>query len=156
MKIVLRENVENLGRRGDVVNVAPGYGRNFLIPKKLAYLDTPGFRKMLTAERRAKEAHEQREKHEAEALAGRISGMSLSIAKRVGEEGHLYGSVTTQEIAELLVVELDQALRGQPLPLQEQREHPPVVVGVRLRAPSDIRSPAPNVVVVHEHEADRV
>src|SRR2546428_14017739 len=52
MKIVLRENVENLGRRGDIVDVASGYGRNFLIPKKLAYLDTPGFRKMLAAERR--------------------------------------------------------------------------------------------------------
>ncbi|PYT08479.1 MAG: 50S ribosomal protein L9 [Acidobacteria bacterium] len=111
MKIVLRENVENLGRRGDIVEVASGYGRNFLIPKKLAYLDTPGFRKMLAAERRAKEARELREQHEAQAVAGRIAEMSLSIPKKVGEEGHLYGSVTAQEISDLLAahgIEIDR------------------------------------------------
>src|SRR2546427_12743288 len=102
MKIVLRENVENLGRRGDIVEVASGYGRNFLIPKKLAYLDTPGFRKMLAAERRAKEARERREQNEAQAGAGGIAGMSLSVPKKGGEEGDLHGSGTAPAVSDLL------------------------------------------------------
>lgn len=111
MKVVLRENVEKLGKRGDIVSVAPGYGRNYLIPKNLAYLDTPGFKKMLAAERRAKEVLELREKDEAEALAARIGSLALVSRKKVGEEGHLYGSVTAQEISDLLAehgIEMDK------------------------------------------------
>ena len=111
MKIVLRENVDSLGHRGDVVNVAPGYGRNFLIPKKLAFPDTPGFRKVLAAERRAKETRETQEKSEAETLAARISALRLAITRKAGEEGHLFGSVTAADIAELLAaqgVEVDK------------------------------------------------
>src|SRR3989442_3555848 len=93
MKIVLRENVENLGRRGDIVEVASGYGRNFLIPKKLAYLDTPGFRKMLAAERRAEEAGELRGQHEAQAGGGGSAEMGLSVPPkgRGGGEPHRVG-----------------------------------------------------------------
>jgi large subunit ribosomal protein L9 len=111
VKIVLRENVDSLGHRGDVVNVAPGYGRNYLIPKKLAFPDTPGFRKVLAAERRAKETREMQEKSEAETLAARITALHLSVTRKAGEEGHLFGSVTAADIAELLAaqgVEVDK------------------------------------------------
>lgn len=111
MKIVLRENVDSLGKRGDVVNVAQGYGRNFLIPKKLAFPDTPGFRKVLAAERRAKETREMHERGEAETLAARIASLSLSVSRKAGEEGHLFGSVTAGDVAELLAaqgVEVDK------------------------------------------------
>ncbi len=111
MKVVLRENVDALGRRGDVVNVAPGYGRNYLIPKKLAFPDAPGYRKVLAAERRAKEAREAREQTEAQTLAVRITGLSLSLTRKSGEEGQLYGSVTAADVAGLLEaagVEIDK------------------------------------------------
>ena len=111
MKIVLRENVDSLGRRGDVVNVSAGYGRNFLLPKKLAFPDTPGFRKVLAAERRAKETRETHEQGEAETLAARIASLSLSVTRKAGEEGHLFGSVTAGDVAELLAahgIEVDK------------------------------------------------
>lgn len=111
MKVILRENVDNLGQRGDTVTVAPGYGRNYLIPKNLAFPDAPGFHKMLAAERRAKEVKELKERRDAEGVATRISALSLSVTKKVGEEGHLYGSVTAAEIAEMLAghgIEIDK------------------------------------------------
>lgn len=132
MKVVLRENVDNLGRRGDVVNVAPGFGRNFLIPKKLAFPDTPGYRKVLAAERRAKELREMKEQREAEAVAVRITGLALSITKKVGEEGQLYGSVTAQEISELLAghgIEVDRRRIVLDEPIRTVGSH---IVPVRL------------------------
>jgi large subunit ribosomal protein L9 len=111
MKIVLREHVDHLGERGDVVTVAAGYARNYLIPKRLAMTATPGNMKVLDQQRKVWAAKESRELSEAQALAARIGEIQLSVAKKSGETGTLYGAVTNVELAELLIaqgVEVDR------------------------------------------------
>ncbi len=102
MEVILREHVDNLGRRGDVVKVAPGYARNYLLPRKLALAVTAGNKKIIDRERKVAEAREAEEKQTAEALASRLSQAEISIARRVGETDQLYGSVTSADIAEAL------------------------------------------------------
>jgi large subunit ribosomal protein L9 len=102
MEVILREHVENLGRRGDVVKVAPGYARNFLLPRKLALAVTEGNKKIIARERKVAEAHEAEERQTAEALASRLSQAEITIERRVGETEALYGSVTSADIAEAL------------------------------------------------------
>jgi large subunit ribosomal protein L9 len=102
MKIVLREEVENLGRRGQVVNVAVGFARNYLFPRKLAYVATPGNLKVLEQQKKAWEAKETQVVSEAREMANRLAGVSLSVKKKSGQAGTLYGSVTSSEIADLL------------------------------------------------------
>jgi large subunit ribosomal protein L9 len=102
MEVILREHVDNLGRRGEVVKVAPGYARNFLLPRKLALPVNDGNRKLIERERKVAEVRETEEKVQAEALASRIAGLELSIARRVGDTAQLYGSVTTADLAEAL------------------------------------------------------
>jgi large subunit ribosomal protein L9 len=102
MKIVLREEVENLGRRGQVVNVAVGYARNYLFPRKLAYEATSGNLKVLDQQRKAWEAKEVKAIGEAREMAARLEQVRLSVKKKSGQAGTLYGSVTSAELAELL------------------------------------------------------
>ncbi len=102
MKIVLRTDVENVGRRGEVIRVADGYARNYLLPKRMALEATPGNLKQIEQERRVRAVHEAREKKEAEALATKISQFSCTIVRKVGENEVLYGSVTNADIADLL------------------------------------------------------
>jgi large subunit ribosomal protein L9 len=102
MKIVLRTDVENVGRRGEVIRVADGYARNYLLPKRLALEATPGNLKQIEQERRVREVHEAKEKKEADALASRIGQLSCTVVRKVGENEVLYGSVTNSDIAELL------------------------------------------------------
>jgi large subunit ribosomal protein L9 len=102
MEVILREHVEHLGRRGDVVKVAPGYARNYLLPQKLALTVTDANRKQIERERRVAEARDAEERQTSEALAERINHVELVIARRVGETEALYGSVTTTDIAEAL------------------------------------------------------
>lgn len=102
MKIVLREHVEHLGDRGDIVNVANGYARNFLLPKRLAYPATPGNLKTIEHQRRMWAVKEAKEIGEAQALADRLSALELTTVKKAGESGTLYGSVTRTELAEML------------------------------------------------------
>jgi large subunit ribosomal protein L9 len=102
MRIVLRENVEKLGRRGEVVKVADGYARNFLLPKKLAFEATDANLKRIEQERRVREVQESRDKQEAQALSTRMSQLSLTAVRKVGENEILYGSVTNGDVAELL------------------------------------------------------
>ena len=105
MKIVLREHVDHLGDRGDVVTVAAGYARNYLIPKRMAMAATPGNMKVLASQRKVWAAKESRELSEAQAMAERIGAIELSVAKKSGETGTLYGAVTNVELAELLAVQ---------------------------------------------------
>ncbi len=102
MKVILREDIEKLGKRGDVVKVAPGYGRNYLLPKGLAYHYTAGNARKVEVERRILNLQKAREKAEAEELASRISQISTTIVRKVGENETLYGSVTGADIAEAL------------------------------------------------------
>ena len=104
MEVILKEDVQKLGSRGDVVKVADGYGRNYLLPRKLALAVTPGNRRIVESERQKAEARELEERQQAEAFATRIGQLELSIARRVGETDHLYGSVTTADLAEALAV----------------------------------------------------
>ena len=102
MEVILREHVEKLGRRGDVVKVTPGYARNFLLPRKLALAVTEGNKKIIARERKLADARELEDKQTAEALASRLSAAEITIERRVGETEALYGSVTSADIAEAL------------------------------------------------------
>src|SRR5205823_6815301 len=102
MDVILREHVDNLGRRGEVVKVADGYARNYLLPRKLALLATEGNKKQIERERAKLDAKEADEKRIADAMAERLTNVELVIARKVGETEALYGSVTTADIAEAL------------------------------------------------------
>jgi large subunit ribosomal protein L9 len=102
MEVILRDHVDNLGRRGEVVKVADGYARNYLLPRKLALLATDGNKKQIERERAKFEAKEAEERKVVEAIAERLANAEVVIARRVGETDALYGSVTTSDIAEAL------------------------------------------------------
>ena len=100
MEVILREDIEKLGHRGEVVKVAPGYARNFLLPKKLAVAATASNKKIVEQERDAYLRREAKAKNEAEDLGRMLSGVTITITQRAGEEGHLFGSVTAKDIAD--------------------------------------------------------
>jgi len=102
MEVILREHVDNLGRRGEVVKVADGYARNYLLPRKLALLATEGNKQQIERERVKFEAREAEEKKIVEAIAERLSPVEIVIARKVGETEALYGSVTAADIAQAL------------------------------------------------------
>ena len=99
MEVILRQAVDNLGHTGDVVKVSPGYARNFLLPRGLAYEATTGNKKRLEQERSRLEAAENERKDKASELATKIEQASLTFSARVGEEGKLFGSVGAADIA---------------------------------------------------------
>src|SRR5204862_601455 len=102
MEIILREFVEKLGKRGEVVKVANGYARNYLLPRKLALPATEGNKKHVERERKIMETRESEEKGQAEAIATRLAAIEITIVRRVGETDQLYGSVTSADIADVL------------------------------------------------------
>jgi len=102
MEVILREHVEHLGRRGDIVKVAAGYARNYLLPRKLALAVNEGNKRQIERERKNAEARELEEKTQAEAFAARLAELEVAIPRRVGENDTLYGSVTTADIASAL------------------------------------------------------
>ncbi len=102
MQVILREHVDNLGRRGDIVKVAAGYGRNYLLPRKLALAVNDNNKRQIERERAAAEARELEEKSQAEAYAERLSQADIAIGRRVGENDTLYGSVTSADVAQAL------------------------------------------------------
>jgi len=105
MEIILRQAVENLGHPGDVVTVKNGYARNFLLPRGFAYEATPGNLKRIAAERGRLEAAENERRETAAELAKRLEEVQLTFSARVGEEGKLFGSVTSADIAEQLAAQ---------------------------------------------------
>jgi large subunit ribosomal protein L9 len=102
MEVILREHVENLGRRGEVVKVADGYARNYLLPRKLALLATEGNKKHIERERAKLDAKEADERRTVDAIAERLAGVAIVITRKVGETDALYGSVTAADIVEAL------------------------------------------------------
>jgi large subunit ribosomal protein L9 len=102
MEVILRQHVDNLGERGQIVKVADGYARNYLLPRKLALPATEGNKKHVERERRIMDTREAEEKGQAESMAARLAAVDITIARRVGETEQLYGSVTTADIAEYL------------------------------------------------------
>jgi len=102
MEVLLREAVDKLGNRGDVVRVKPGYARNFLLPKKIAVPVTPGNMKQLELEKRNYEKKLLETKSVAEEAKAKLEEMTIEVSKRAADNGQLFGSVTRAEIAEIL------------------------------------------------------
>jgi large subunit ribosomal protein L9 len=102
MKVILTEEIRGLGTRGDLVTVKDGYARNYLIPKNLAQEATTTNLKAIEHQRRKWDLLAKQERDVAQKAADRVKGVKLQIEKRVGENGHLFGSVTTNEIADAL------------------------------------------------------
>ncbi len=162
MEIILRQHVEHLGERGEIVNVAPGYARNYLLPRKLALPATVGNKKHVERERRIVEAREAEAKGQAEAMAARMAAVDLTIARRVGDTNQLYGSVTATDIVQLLKengFEVDRRKLILPEPIKAIGDHDvplklhravtvPLVVhvvregGARLEAPPADETPS--------------
>jgi large subunit ribosomal protein L9 len=126
MEVILREHVDNLGRRGEIVKVAAGYARNYLLPRKLALPATEGNKKHVERERRIMEMREAEEKGQAAAMASRLALIDISIARRVGETDQLYGSVTAVDIADYLKTkgfEIDRRKLILPEPIKTIGDH---------------------------------
>lgn len=103
MEVILREDITNLGSRGQVVKVAPGYARNFLIPKKLAVTATESNKKIVEQERQSHLRKEAKLQGEAQELAKLVNGVSVTISQKAGENDQLFGSVTSKDVADALV-----------------------------------------------------
>ena len=157
MEVILRQHVDNLGRRGEIVKVADGYARNFLLPRKLALPATAGNKKHVERERKIMESREAEEKGQAEAIAARLAAIEISIARRVGDTDQLYGSVTAGDIADylkakgfeidrrkLLLPEPIKTIGNHNVPLKLHREVTvPLVVKVVKEGGSAAVAPAP-------------
>ncbi|MCG8468220.1 MAG: 50S ribosomal protein L9 [Gemmatimonadetes bacterium] len=102
VEVILRKDVADLGRAGELVTVRPGYARNYLIPRGIGLLATEGNRRRFEEERRQVEQSAQRERDMAAELGARLEGQSVTFTVRAGEEGRLFGSVTAADIAEAL------------------------------------------------------
>jgi large subunit ribosomal protein L9 len=126
MEVILREDVEKLGRRGDLVKVAEGYGRNYLLPRGLAMPVTDTNKAIIDKERRAHQAKQAKEKAECEALAARIAGLRFVAPRKVGEHDVLYGSVTSGDVGEFLKakgLEIDKRKVVLEEPIKHLGEH---------------------------------
>ena len=102
MRVILMQDVLHTGKRGEVIDVKPGYARNFLIPQGMALEATPGNQSYFEQQKKKIDARHARERDAALEIAGQINGLALEVTKRVGETETLYGSVTATEVAELL------------------------------------------------------
>jgi large subunit ribosomal protein L9 len=126
MEVILREHVDHLGNRGEIVKVSDGYARNYLLPRKLALPATEGNKKHVERERRIMESREAEEKGQAEGMAARLGAVDIAIARRVGETDQLYGSVTAADIADFLKskgFEVDRRKLILPEPIKSVGEH---------------------------------
>ena len=149
MEVILREHVDNLGRRGDVVKVAAGYARNYLLPRKLALAVTEANKRQIERERKVAEARDAEERGQAEALAERLAQLEIEIARRVGENDTLYGSVTSADIAhalELKGFEIEKRKIQLPEPLKALGES---TVPVRIHR--DVTAQLRVKVVAEQH-----
>ena len=104
MKVILLSDQRHVGKRGEVIEVKPGFGRNYLVPHGLALEATPANIKLFEQQRAKIDARHAKEREGAEAIAAKMAGLRLEIPKRVGETGTLYGSVTAGEVAEMLAL----------------------------------------------------
>jgi large subunit ribosomal protein L9 len=120
MEVILREHVDNLGRRGDLVKVADGYARNYLLPRKLALLATDGNKKVIEREKVKFDAKEAEEQKVAQAVADRLATVEIEITRKVGETDALFGSVTNADVAESL------AAKGFDIDRRKVQLHDPI------------------------------
>jgi large subunit ribosomal protein L9 len=142
MEVILREDVQSLGKAGELVKVKPGYARNFLLPRGLAYEATEGNKKRIAAETRARTARLAAEKAGAEALAATLREVVVTLPGKAGEEGRLFGSVTTHDVAEGLArlghqvdkrrIELAHPIKTLGDHMVPVKLHPEVVAEIRV------------------------
>jgi large subunit ribosomal protein L9 len=152
MEVILREHVENLGRRGEIVEVADGYARNYLLPRKLALLATQGNRQQIAREQVKFDMREADERKIAEAMAARMGDLEIEISRRVGETEALYGSVTTSDVAEAMShkgFDIDRRKVQLPEPIKKLGEF-----DVPVRLHRDVTAHV-KLKVVAEGETDR-
>jgi large subunit ribosomal protein L9 len=148
IEVILKEPVDNLGNRGDVVKVAPGYARNYLLPRKLALAVTEGNKRQIEAERKRASVIEAQERTTADALSSRLAQVEVVVARRVGERDTLYGSVTSADIVEALArqgFEIDRRKLQLPEPLKHLGEF-----SVSVRLHRDVTTPIKVLVVKEE------
>ena len=123
MRVVLRDDVENIGRKGDLIEVTDGFARNYLVPRGLAMKATKGVVQQAEAMRRNREARDARDREAAQALADQLSGRRIELRARAGEGGRLFGSVTSADVADAVRahtgVELDRRKTQLAEPLKE-------------------------------------
>jgi large subunit ribosomal protein L9 len=123
VKVVLRDDVENVGRKGDLIDVADGFARNYLVPRGLAMKATKGVVQQAEAMRRNREARETREREAAQAVADQLTGRRIEVRARAGEGGRLFGSVTAADVVDAVRsqtgVELDRRKAHLAEPLKE-------------------------------------
>lgn len=139
MKVVLRDDVENIGRKGDLIEVTDGFARNFLVPRGLAMKATKGVVQQAEAMRRNREARDARDRDAAQALADQLTGKRVELRARAGEGGRLFGSVTSADVADAVRaqtgVELDRRKTQLAEPLKELGA---VEVPVKLHADVEV------------------
>jgi len=153
MEVILREHVEHLGKRGEIVKVAAGYGRNYLLPRKLALLATEGNKRHVERERKIMEAREGDERALAQGIATRLEAIEVVIARRVGDTQQLYGSVTSGDIVDFLKAkgfEIDRrklilpepikTIGSQTVPLKLHRD---VTVSLNVQVVKEGAAPTP-------------
>jgi large subunit ribosomal protein L9 len=137
VKIVLREDVETLGKKGDLLEVADGYARNFLVPRGLAMQATKGVVAQSEAMRRSREAKENRDREAAQQLAAQLGSRTIEVKARAGEGGKLFGSVTAADVADAVLaqtgVELDRRKVVLDEPIRELGE-----AEVQVRLPAEV------------------
>jgi large subunit ribosomal protein L9 len=142
IEVILREDIKTLGRAGEMVRVKPGYARNYLLPQGLAYEATEGNQKRIAAETRVRTARNQAERTEAERFAATLREVTLTLAGKAGEEGKLFGSITSQDIADALArqgytvdrrkIELDHPIKTTGAHSVAVRLHPEVNAELRV------------------------
>ena len=150
MKLILRADVENLGSLGDVVDVKPGYGRNFLLPQGLAMVASPANLKVFEQERKKLQAHMDSVRAEAQDLQARLEALDVVITMHVGDNDKLYGSVTTTIIGDTIAalgVDVDRRRILLDAPIRTLGEHP-----VRVRLHPSVIALVP-VKVVSDHQS---
>ncbi|HEY0351747.1 MAG TPA: 50S ribosomal protein L9 [Gemmatimonadales bacterium] len=142
IEVILREDIKTLGQAGEMVRVKPGYARNYLLPQGLAYEATEGNKKRIAAETRVRSAKNQAERTEAERFAATLNGVTLTLSGKAGEEGKLFGSITSQDIAEALArqgytvdrrrIELEHPIKSIGTHTVAVRLHPEVNAELRV------------------------
>ena len=143
IEVILREDVKSLGRAGELVRVRPGYARNFLLPKGLAYEASEGNKKRIAAETKARATRVEADKAEAQAFAARLAAANVTLTGKAGEEGKLFGSVTAQDVADALAkqqiqvdrrkIELEHPIKTLGSHAVVVRLHPEVHAEVRVQ-----------------------
>lgn len=173
MKVILLQELENLGDEGEIVSVKDGYGRNYLIPRGLARLATPGAVKAWQEERRQASRKLAQRKEDAERLAAELATLELVLHARVGEENRIFGSITSQQVADALAgkgivvdrrkVEMDEDVRHIGVYTASVRIHSEVTAQVKVRvepeggvaaAPAPVAAPVESEPVEVEEPVD--